>query len=117
MKILVVDDNEVNSYYLRAMLEGRGDSVQTAHNGEEGLALARATPPDLVVSDLLMPVMDGFTLLRHWHQDGVLSSIPFVIYTATYTTPEDERLGIEMERMPSSSNRWSRKHSREPSTT
>lgn len=91
-RVLIVDDHEENSYYLSALLAGQGYDVETAQHGAEALAKARKTRPDLIVSDLLMPVMDGYTLLRHWKADPVLSPIPFVVHTATYTTLEDERL-------------------------
>ncbi len=91
-RILVVDDIEDNLYYLQALLSGHGYEVTIARHGAEALVAARRAPPDLIVSDLLMPVMDGYTLLRHWKHDKQLSSIPFVVYTATYTQPEDEQL-------------------------
>jgi CheY-like chemotaxis protein len=65
-RVLLVDDNEQNLYYLKALLAGHGWRVETAHHGAEALVKARAVPPDLIISDLLMPVMDGYTLLRHW---------------------------------------------------
>ncbi len=94
--VLLVDDKEENLYYLKTLLEGHGYAVAAASNGEEALALAREKPPALVVSDLLMPVMDGYTLLRHWRADPLLQGIPFAVYTATYTDPEDERLAREL---------------------
>ncbi|MBX3025164.1 response regulator [bacterium] len=93
-RILVVDDKEENLYYLDALLRGHGWVVETARHGAEALAKARRDPPDLVVSDLLMPVMDGYTLLRHWKADPRLRRAPFIVYTATYTEPEDERLAL-----------------------
>lgn len=94
--VLVVDDKEENLYYLRALLEGHGHVVETARHGAEALFKARKSPPQLVVSDLLMPVMDGYTLLRHWKADGNLMGIPFIVYTATYTEAEDERLALDL---------------------
>ena len=64
IRLLVVDDRDDNLYLLRALLEGNGYHVETARHGAEALVRARQEAPDLVVSDLLMPVMDGFTLLR-----------------------------------------------------
>ncbi len=95
-RALVVDDKEENLAYLRALLEGNGWSVDTARHGAEALTLARRTPPNLVISDLLMPVMDGYTLLRHWKADPRLQNIPFIVYTATYTEADDERLALEL---------------------
>ncbi|MCW8139526.1 MAG: PAS domain-containing protein, partial [Planctomycetota bacterium] len=94
--VLVVDDREENLYLLEALLGGQGWSVTTARHGAEALAKARQRPPDLVVSDLLMPVMDGYTLLRHWKLDRQLERAPFVVYTATYTDSSDERLALDL---------------------
>lgn len=95
-RILIVDDMEDNLYYLQALLSGHGYEVAVARHGAEALTMARQLPPDLVVSDLLMPVMDGYTLLRHWKYDKLLREIPFVVYTATYTEPEDEQLALSL---------------------
>src|SRR5690606_20714994 len=84
-RVLVVDDKEENCYYLQALLGARGFQVEVARNGAEALERARKSPPTAVVSDLLMPVMDGYTLLRHWKTDPVLQQSPFIVYTATYT--------------------------------
>lgn len=95
-RVLVVDDKEENLYYLQALLSGHGFTVELARHGAEALVLARRALPDLVVSDLLMPVMDGYTLLRHWKADGALRLVPFIVYTATYTEEEDERLAMSL---------------------
>jgi two-component system cell cycle response regulator DivK len=71
-RVLVVDDKEENLSYLEALLKGHGCTVESARHGAEALIMARHNPPDLVISDLLMPVMDGFTLLRHWRIDAKL---------------------------------------------
>jgi len=94
--VLIVDDKEENLYYLRALLGAHGCEVSSARHGAEALILARQSPPDIVISDLLMPVMDGYTLLRHWKADARLKSKPFIVYTATYTEPEDERLALSL---------------------
>jgi signal transduction histidine kinase len=95
-RALIVDDKEENLYYLTKLLEGDGWEVDAAHQGAEALENARQSPPDVVVSDLLMPVMDGYTLLRHWKADPFLKQVPFVVYTATYTEPEDENLALRL---------------------
>ena len=94
--VLVVDDNRENLYLLRALLQGNGFTVDEANNGADALARAGITRPDLIISDLLMPVMDGYTLLRRWKADTRLKSIPFVVYTATYTDPKDQRLALDL---------------------
>ena len=95
-RILIVDDNEENLYYLQALLRSTGYEVHTASNGAEALSAALADPPELVISDLLMPIMDGFTLLRQWKADQRLNRIPFVVYTATYTDPKDEQFALDL---------------------
>jgi PAS domain S-box-containing protein len=91
-RVLIVDDKDENLYYLEALLSANGCAVVTARHGAEALVKARQQRPDLVISDLLMPVMDGYTLLRHWKADPNLRAVPFIVYTATYTEVEDERL-------------------------
>lgn len=94
--VLIVDDNEENLYMLRALLQGHGYQVVEARNGEEALAKARSSPPTLAISDILMPVMDGFTLCREWKKDEVLKEKPFIFYTATYTDPKDEEFALSL---------------------
>ncbi len=94
--VLLVDDNEANLYLLRVLLQGHGCNVLTASNGADALDLARATPPDLIVSDILMPGMDGFALCREWRKDKRLQTIPFFFYTATYTEEADRQFGLSL---------------------
>lgn len=93
-RILIVDDNEENLYYLQVLLTSAGYEVASAKNGNDALKSALSKPPDLIVSDILMPGMDGFTLCRTWRGDPNLSTIPFTFYTATYTDPKDKELGL-----------------------
>lgn len=94
--VLIVDDNEQNIYMMDTLLTASGFTAMIARNGAEALALAKESPPDLVIADILMPVMDGFELCRRLKADEALAKIPFMFYTATYTGPKDERLALEI---------------------
>lgn len=95
-RVLIVDDKDENLYYLRALLRGHGYEVDEARHGAEALVVARSHPPDVVISDLLMPVMDGYTLLRYWKADAALRRAPFIVYTATYTEEKDAKLARDL---------------------
>ncbi len=107
-KILVVDDEEISRRYLKTLFEDRGFSVYTAKNGMEALRIAKKDPPDIVVSDILMPVMDGFKLCKQWKSDDRLKKIPLVFLTGNFVSKEDEELArsiganlvIQKTRMP-----------------
>jgi PAS domain S-box-containing protein len=96
MNILVVDDNRRNLYLLEVLFKSVGYDVVTAKNGMEALEKLRAGPIDGIVSDILMPVMDGFLLIRECKRDPLLQQIPFVFYTATYTEMRDEEFGLSL---------------------
>jgi two-component system, cell cycle sensor histidine kinase and response regulator CckA len=95
-RVRIVDDDEESLYYLRTVLVAYGYDVESAEHGAEALTKARHFPPSLVIADLLMPVMDGYTLLRHWKRDEALKDIQFIVYTATYIAPEDQRLAVDL---------------------
>ena len=61
---------------LEAMLKGYGHEVMAAENGQIALELARGDPPDLIISDILMPLMDGYKLCQEWKKDRKLKNIP-----------------------------------------
>ncbi len=94
--VLVVDDKEENLRFLQILLTRHGYLVDTAHDGVQALAKARQLPPDLIITDILMPVMDGFTLCRQWKADAQLKHIPLVFYTATYTDPGDKQFALDL---------------------
>ncbi len=95
-RILIADDNSQNIYLLEVILKGSGHDVISAVNGAEALEIARQTLPDLIITDIFMPVMDGFALCREWKSDELLKSIPFIFYTATYTHPKDEQFALSL---------------------
>ncbi len=96
MKILIVDDNNDNQYMLRSLLIGNGYVVAEGANGKEAMEMIDKGDIDLIVSDILMPVMDGFSLCWEVKKNPALRSIPFIIYTATYTGTQDEALAVEL---------------------
>jgi CheY-like chemotaxis protein len=91
--ILVVDDNEPDRELLKMVLQFNGYRVTVAGNGVEALAAARSDRPDAIVSDVLMPQMDGFTLCQNWMKDAELSGIPFIFYSANLTLGMDAHVG------------------------
>jgi len=95
-RILNGDDNAENRYLLESLLRASGFEVISAENGKDALEKAQAQPPDLIVSDILMPVMDGYALCRAWKSDEKLKYIPFVFYTATYTEPKDKKFALRL---------------------
>ena len=95
-KILIVDDNPENLYLLDVLLSGHGCEVVKASNGVEAIEKAHSNRPDLIISDILMPGMDGFALCREWKKDEQLKDIPFVFYTATYTEKKDADFGLDL---------------------
>ncbi|MEZ5788295.1 MAG: response regulator [Xanthobacteraceae bacterium] len=82
VRILAVDDAPQNLEILRARLEANGYEVITAADGEEGLARARDSDPDLVLLDIMMPKLDGVAVLRKLKEDKALRFVPVVLVTA-----------------------------------
>ena len=96
MRILSADDKPENLYMLEALLRGHGHTVDSASNGLDALKLAERGVYDLIISDILMPRMDGFQLCRELKKDARLRHIPFIFYTATYTDPRDASLALSL---------------------
>ncbi|MBI3387909.1 MAG: response regulator [Deltaproteobacteria bacterium] len=96
MNILIVDDNTTNLKLLRAQLEVEDHVIIDAINGNEALALLDRTHVDAIISDILMPGMDGYRLCYEVRKRERFGDLPFIIYTATYTSPSDEELALDV---------------------
>jgi two-component system, cell cycle response regulator DivK len=81
-RVLVVEDNPLNLKLIRDVLEFRGFDVVTARSGEEGVAAASTTTPDLVLMDLQLPGIDGHEALQRIRADPRCSAVPVVAVTA-----------------------------------
>ncbi|MBI4350400.1 MAG: response regulator [Elusimicrobia bacterium] len=92
MKLLIVDDSGTNREILRRNLRGEGVEVLEAEDGLAALETLKTSKPDAIVSDILMPNLDGYSFCRAVRGDPALKDLPFVIYTSTYISPEDETL-------------------------
>lgn len=94
--VLIVDDNFMNRKLLRAILEADGLDVAEAADGLEALEAMEQQSVDVIISDLMMPNMDGYLLCLEVRKSSRLRSIPFIIYTSTFSSPRDERLAMDM---------------------
>jgi two-component system cell cycle response regulator DivK len=91
--ILVVEDNAANRELIREILESRGYKVLEANDGEKAMEQIRACKPDLVLTDIQMPVLDGFGLIKRIRNDNTLSALPVLALTA-YAMEGDEQKAI-----------------------
>lgn len=94
--ILIAYERESDQEALEKLLLSRGHTVVRSSNGLEALDTARRDPPEAMVSDVLLPRMDGIALCRKWKQDERLQSVPFVFYTRRYDDPKYERFALEL---------------------
>ena len=96
LTVLIVDDLPINRKLLSAQLQAEGHTVIAADNGAQALHVLERTTVDLVISDILMPVMDGYRLCSQIRGSERLRDLPFIFYTATYTSPADEELCLQL---------------------
>ncbi len=80
-QILIVDDSPTEIHVLTTILEKLGHSIETAPNGEEGIARAKELKPDLILMDVVMPGMNGFQATRQISKDEETAHIPIIIVT------------------------------------
>jgi signal transduction histidine kinase len=95
MKVLIVDDNETNRKLLRIRLEGEGIGTFEAVDGVDAIEKLSEQEPDAVISDILMPHMDGYMLCQRVRKSDKYADIPFIFYTSTFTSSGDEKLALD----------------------
>jgi len=96
MKVLIVDDIPANLRLLRAVLEGENFEVVEAPDGVQALAVLEGEAVDAIISDILMPRMDGYRLCQEVRKSERWRELPFIFYTASYTSQSDEKLCYDL---------------------
>jgi two-component system, cell cycle sensor histidine kinase and response regulator CckA len=96
MKVLIVDDTPANLRLLRAVLEGENFEVAEAEDGVQALAVLEREPVNAVISDILMPNMDGYRFCQEMRRNERTQNLPFIIYSSTYDSKADAKLALEM---------------------
>jgi two-component system, cell cycle response regulator DivK len=90
--VLIIDDEPDSLEVARRVLTFQGATVYTASNGVEGLEIARSVRPSFILSDISMPVMDGWEFMHHLKEDVEMASIPVVALTAHAMPGDKERI-------------------------
>jgi len=96
MKVMVVDDNINDREIMFELLNAQGYQVTCASNGVEALDKIRKLKPDLVISDIMMPQVDGLGLCRELKRNRETINIPVIIYSSSFTDAQDEKLVLEV---------------------
>jgi PAS domain S-box-containing protein len=96
MRILIVDDNSANAEMLMTILKSKNYDVASASNGREAFEKLNSKKYDLIISDILMPVMDGFQLCRECKKDDRLKDICFIFYSTMYVDDRDEEFAMTL---------------------
>src|SRR5262252_7849848 len=94
--ILIAYEREMEQVAIEKLLSERGHRVIRSNNGVDALETARRESPNLIISDILLPKMDGFSLCKKWKQDEHLQSVPFMFYTRRHNDPKYERFALEL---------------------
>ena len=92
-KILIIEDNEQNIYLVTFLLEKNGFLVIQARNGMDGISMANAEQPDLILLDIQLPVMDGYAVARELRKGQALQSTPIIAVTS-FAMPGDKDQAI-----------------------
>ncbi|HXM69160.1 MAG TPA: response regulator [Candidatus Acidoferrum sp.] len=90
--VLIAEDNPTNRELLRELLEIRGYTVAEACNGQEALAMVEQEPPDILLLDIGMPVLDGFAVVRKLRENPRFASLPVVAVTAYAMQGDSEKI-------------------------
>jgi threonine synthase len=97
-RVVVIEDKPEAARLISRILQSRGHDVQTAHDGASGIELVRQVKPDVIITDLMMPGMDGFQVIDVLKADDELNRIPIIVLTAKELTPrERERLSGQID--------------------
>ncbi len=94
-RILIVEDSPTQAFRAQALLEGAGFEIEVAENGQVGLDKAFNAPPDLVLADIVMPVMDGYEMTRRLKAAVLTAAVPVLMVT-TKNQPLDVVRGLEV---------------------
>jgi diguanylate cyclase (GGDEF)-like protein len=94
--VLLVDDDPDKQLLLKVALLSEGYAVETANDGESGLAAVDSFQPDLIITDVMMPKMDGYELARRIRANPQTKFIPIIIQSAARSNAQDLRLGAEV---------------------
>ncbi len=99
--MLIIEDNADAARLIQRILQARGEfEVLLARDGLEGLRLIREKRPDVMITDLMMPTMDGFQLIEQIKADADLAKIPIIVLTAKeLTVQERERLSGQIDKL------------------
>ena len=94
-RILVVEDNADEAQMIRMILEPQGYQVTLAANGQEGLEQVEAGKPDLIILDVMMPILNGFAMCAKLREDPEYKTIPVILLTAVADRVRDTKYPID----------------------
>jgi DNA-binding response OmpR family regulator len=94
-KILIIEDEEMLSTMYKVKFENEGYEVSTARDGAEGLAIAFKENPDIILLDIIMPKIDGFAVLKKFHENDMTKNTPVILLT-NLGQDEDVKRGNEL---------------------
>jgi len=96
VNILIADDDATNRKLLRVALEAEGHHIHEAADGQEALTVLERQAPDAVISDILMPRLDGYRLCSELLASKRFRNLPIIVYSANYTSEADEKLALQV---------------------